>query len=157
MGKNQNQPKTKQCKFCRSEIDKKAKVCPVCHRAQSKGKGCLIAAIVTIVVIVGIVLAIVIPIAVSVGSGEFNPSSASSGSANSQYITYAEYKKIQNGMTYDEVVSIIGSGGTELSSSGSGQFYTVIYMWYGDGITGANANVTFQNGVVIAKAQVGLK
>lgn len=69
MGKNQNQPKTKQCKFCRSEIDKKAKVCPVCQRVQGAGKGCLIFAIIVFVIIGGIV-ATAIAVSVSVGGNK---------------------------------------------------------------------------------------
>ena len=37
------------------------------------------------------------------------------------------------------------------------KYHTQIYMWYGNTITGGNANVTFQNGKVVGKAQVGLK
>ena len=35
---------TKKCKYCQSEIDKKAKVCPVCKRSL-KGHGCLVAVV----------------------------------------------------------------------------------------------------------------
>lgn len=41
-------PTTKQCKFCKSEINIKATVCPICKREQKKGHGCLI----TLVIIV---------------------------------------------------------------------------------------------------------
>ena len=46
-----NNPETKLCRHCRSEIDIKATVCPNCHKSQRRGKGCIIA-----VIIVGILL-----------------------------------------------------------------------------------------------------
>ncbi len=72
-------------------------------------------------------------------------------------ITMEEYNQIENGMTYDEVVEIIGSQG-ELSTESEYEGYTIeIYTWYADKTIGSNANVTFENGKVSAKAQVGLK
>nr|DAX89274.1 MAG TPA: Protein of unknown function (DUF4236) [Caudoviricetes sp.] len=86
----------------------------------------------------------------------------------SEKITLDEFNKIQTGMTYDEVVKIIGSQGELLSQADmelkgleelgikSGDLKTEMYMWYGaDNIS--NANVMFQGGKVISKAQLGLK
>lgn len=72
-------------------------------------------------------------------------------------ITYQEYMKIETGMSYDEVTEIIGSYGTEISRSEIAGYVTVMVAWEGDGAIGANANVTFQNGSVVAKAQFGLQ
>lgn len=79
---------------------------------------------------------------------------------NSEKITMEEFVRIETGMTYEEVVAIIGGPG-ELSSEvnlGMGDEYvTQIYIWYGEGVfSRGNANVTFQGGKVVAKAQVGL-
>lgn len=74
-------------------------------------------------------------------------------------ITLSEFNKIQNGMSYQEVVSIIGEEGTVLSSVDLNigyEYAAQIYSWYGNNSV-ANANVTFQGGKVIAKAQLGLK
>ena len=70
-----------------------------------------------------------------------------------------EFNKIESDMTYEQVKEIIGSDGTLTSdvSIGDEKYHTQIYMWYGNTITGGNANVTFQNGKVVGKAQVGLK
>ena len=35
-------------------------------------------------------------------------------------------------------------------------YKVVIVTWYGNGVAGSNANVTFTNNSVTAKAQVGL-
>lgn len=76
---------------------------------------------------------------------------------NKPTITLDEFNRIQNGMTYDQVVNIIGGKGTLQSSAGDGQYKTEMYMWEGEGGFGANANVTFQGGKVEAKAQLGLQ
>ena len=75
-------------------------------------------------------------------------------------INMEKFEKINSGMTYEEVVAIIGEKG-ELSSEvdmGIGSdFVTQIYTWQGEGILlRGNANITFQGGKVVAKAQFGL-
>lgn len=60
-------------------------------------------------------------------------------------------------MSYEDVKKIIGSDGI-LSSSVSSNGYTIeLYTWYGNGLAGSNANVTFENGSVNGKAQFGLQ
>lgn len=73
-------------------------------------------------------------------------------------ITKAEFEAIESGMTYDEVVEIIGGPGEVMSESGNeGEAaHTVMYSWDGVGQLGANANATFQGGELINKAQFGL-
>lgn len=68
-----------------------------------------------------------------------------------------KFNKIQTGMTYEEVIGIIGEEGTVMSENQIGNIKTTMYSWNGKGSIGANANVTFQNGKVISKAQFGLK
>jgi len=75
-------------------------------------------------------------------------------------INLEKFEKIKSGMTYEEVVAIIGEKG-ELSSEvdmGIGSdFVTQIYIWQGEGILlRGNANITFQGGKVVSKAQFGL-
>ena len=75
-------------------------------------------------------------------------------------ISLEEFNKIETGMTYDEVCEIVGGEGTLGSSVDVGignEYKTEIYQWTGDGAIGANANVTFQGGEVVSKAQVGLR
>lgn len=123
----------------------------------------------TVLVIVGIIFGILV-IGVFVGIyiqnteketnekngnavGEYAPP------ANTPTISKAEFDQIKNGMTYEQVVAIIGGPGelmSEVGSSGS-EYYTVMYMWDGDGGWGANANAMFQGGKLQSKAQFGLK
>lgn len=78
---------------------------------------------------------------------------------SSPKISLDEFNQIQTGMTYQQVVDIIGSEGTVLSETdiGEPQYKTTIYTWEGSGSLGANANITIQDGKVISKAQFGLK
>lgn len=85
-----------------------------------------------------------------------NAFSISKGDQAKGDITLQEFNRIEMGMTYDEVVNIIGTYGTESARTEMGGYTTVIFMWDGVGMLGANASVTFQNGQAISKAQVGL-
>lgn len=83
--------------------------------------------------------------------------STSKESNDSEYITLDEYTSIKNGMTYEEVVKLIGSNGTSVSETTVGTTSIMIITWYGNGFNGSNANVTFTNGNVTGKAQIGLE
>ncbi|WP_286133831.1 hypothetical protein [Bacillus sp. AFS053548] len=74
-------------------------------------------------------------------------------------ITKAEFDKIQNGMTSKQVFDIVGGKGEVMSEAGEKDKpgYTILYTYNGKGSTGANANFTFQDGKLMAKAQFGLK
>lgn len=140
---------TKKCKFCQSEIDKKAKVCPVCKRSL-KGKGCLIPILVFVIICcVSIVFALQIDTSTQKNISGVND--------ESEYITLDEYNKIEAGMTYEQVVEIVGSNGTLSAESNVSDMNTKMYTWYGNGLAGSNANVTFFNNSVQSKAQVGLQ
>lgn len=81
-------------------------------------------------------------------------------SENPPTISLEEFNAIQTGMTYQEVFDIVGSRGSLLSETDLGlgdQYYSAMYMWEGEGMVGANANVLFQGGVVVSKSQFGLE
>lgn len=78
------------------------------------------------------------------------------GESTDVTITKAAYKKIKSGMTYDEVIKAVGGEGELTGSSKVAGYTTKIYTWNGSS-AGANATVTFQNGKVQSKAQVGLE
>lgn len=141
--------KMKKCKYCQMEIPKKAKVCPNCKRTL-KSHGCLLSVLIFFLIVCG-------SVAVTLNMNDNIQKSVSGVSNESEYITMDEYNQIETGMSYNEVKEIIGSEG-ELTSTSSVSGYTVaIYTWYGNGVAGSNANVTFTNDEVTGKAQVGLK
>ncbi len=70
-------------------------------------------------------------------------------------VTMANYNRLQTGMTYSEVVAILGKEGVELSSNDIGGYRTIMYQWQGKGISGMS--VMFQNGRMIQKSQIGLE
>ena len=74
-------------------------------------------------------------------------------------LTLEKFNQIQNGMTYEQVIEIIGEEGTLTSEVGEpgSPFHTVMYSFYGRGSIGANASFTFQGGELTAKAQFGLE
>ncbi len=77
-------------------------------------------------------------------------------------LTLEKYNRIQTGMSYTEVVNIIGYDGTEMSRNKldaiptiSKEVITVMYMWQNS--NGSNMNALFQNDKLMQKAQFGLK
>lgn len=145
-----SQEKTKKCKFCQSEIDAKARVCPVCKRPLKNGHGCLIGLLAFIIIAC-------VGVAAAVNLNDNTQKAISGVEDPSEYITLDEYNKIDTGMTYDEVREIVGSDGTVSSQVEMNGYNVVIITWYGNGLAGSNANVTFTNDSVSAKAQVGLQ
>lgn len=75
-------------------------------------------------------------------------------------VSKSEYDRIEHGMSYAQVVRIIGSPGEQMSSNridGQGvmpNVRTEMYMWQNG--NGSNMNAIFQNDKLIQKAQFGL-
>lgn len=72
-------------------------------------------------------------------------------------ITLADFNRIQVGMTFEQVESIVGSDYELLSENQIADIHTALYSWKDSSFMGGNMNVTFQNGQVVSKAQFGLK
>lgn len=140
---------TKKCKYCQTDIPKKAKVCPNCKK-NLKSHGCLAGVSIFLCVIVACIF-------IAALSGSKDEISEDISEATAELITLDEFNTIQNGMSYEEVVEIIGSEGEASSTATVGDITTSIYMWKGKGSVGANANVTFIDNKVSAKAQFGLE
>lgn len=132
----------KKCPYCQSEIDSKASVCPVCKRTIKGKKFFKICLVLFIFSFISFIIA-------SITSPEKR--------TKNEYITMSEFLAIKPGMTYEEVANIVGGPGEMMAESGDNNYKIHIVAWYGDSVSGANANVTFINGKVESKAQVGLK
>lgn len=79
---------------------------------------------------------------------------------NDPEMTKAEFNKLRNGMTYEEVIKIVGGEGELSSEVGAvgDDLYTAMYTFEGNSF-GGNANLTFQGSPakLNMKAQFGLK
>lgn len=180
--KNSQTPEaTKTCKHYKSIIPKGAKVCPFCRKRQgSAGKWILI-----IIIVIVIFAAInggnnesssnsnvsdsdttiqsdnnsndsTIPTpSNATASSDIVASDSTTDEKESAGLTEEKYNSIETGMTYDEVVDIIGEDGTNISESEVAGIKTVIYEWTSSESWG-NANITFQNDKVVNKAQFGV-
>lgn len=94
-------------------------------------------------------------------SGGYVASNPISSLISPPIVTKSEFSQIQNGMSYREVVAIIGAEGEELTSNTiegvpglTDEIVTVMYMW--GNADGANMNAMFQNDKLIQKSQFGL-
>ena len=73
------------------------------------------------------------------------------------YLTYSNYQKIENGMTYEEVVQIFeGHEGILDTSSSFGDFSITSYTWENE-IGTRYVSVVFENNKVYSKSQFGLR
>jgi len=88
-------------------------------------------------------------------AAEPEPASTTAPARPSSGLTYENYLRLKEGMTYAEVVEILGTTGEELSRSDIAGYTTVMYSW--QKWTGANMNAMFQNGRLVTKAQFGLR
>ncbi len=85
-----------------------------------------------------------------------NTSTTSSPSSSSKSgLTLDKYNQIKNGMSYKEVVDIMGSEGVQQSSSGEGKYKVETYKW--DGEQYQFISVVFMGDKVYSKVQAGVK
>ncbi|MBQ9662080.1 MAG: hypothetical protein IJV40_02870 [Oscillospiraceae bacterium] len=138
-----------QCKTCGERIAKSAKVCPYCgaRSYRSLRKTLLILLVIIICAMAW----------VSSQDDDFSiPLKSSSRTDVSSLVTLENFNKIDTSMSYEDVCKLFGIEGTLDSEITLGNVVTQVYHWYNK--TGIfNCNVTFQNGMMIGKAQIGLK
>ncbi|MDG0792433.1 DUF3862 domain-containing protein [Cohnella ginsengisoli] len=96
------------------------------------------------------------------GSSAVSPAespSGNTGSAEKVEITKEKYDKIKNGMTYKEIIKIVGGEGetkTETGEEGS-DLHGIGVMYRGRGEVGASATFVFVGDKLQAKSQFGLQ
>lgn len=76
-----------------------------------------------------------------------------------EIITKAEYEQIKEGMTYEQVVEIIGGPGKLLKEveKPNGSTTTRIYYWRGNGGPASQAELSFEGEKLIYRLQSGLQ
>lgn len=83
---------------------------------------------------------------------------ASSGNNPKSGLTYENYLKVQNGMTYTEVCDIFGQSGIQQPHTEVEGYSLTVYSWEkNSSFSYANVVVMFENGKVTSKSQVGLQ
>ena len=126
---------------------------------KNKKKGMAIAGI--ILNIIGIAIAMAVLISSVINNQSVAPSSISNEASVSTstdeestfditegYATMDKFNQIEIGMTYDQVVDIVGSEGTLMSEAGTGEYKVSIYYWYS--VTHiANMNVSFEKALLM--------
>lgn len=138
-------PEARLCKHCGKDVPAAATDAPPLRQGMS---------IVTKVVLgAGAAFAVLIVAVAMSRDGSSSPTS--SPRIFTPNVTMAEFAQLQTGMTYDQVVEIIGAPGEELSRSDIGGFTTVMFAW--KNANASNMNAMFQNGGLVNKAQFGLR
>ena len=112
--------------------------------------------------VIGFVGLIIVFIIIGIAAGMSGGGGTGLPSLGEQKVTAAEYQRIENGMSYQEVVAIIGSPGEEMSQNKidgvpgvMDAITTIMYQWTNS--NGSSMNAIFQNDSLMQKAQFGLK
>ena len=135
------------CKECGTEVSRSAKICPHCGKKLKSSAFRIFIGILILLMGIGIIAS----------SGENNTSQTNANTIEiqQQKITLEKFNRLENGMTYEQVVNIIGEEGTLSTESSYGKESFKIYYWKAaNGIS--NATISFSNGKLTAKSQIGL-
>jgi hypothetical protein len=124
--------------------------CVSVHKKEKYGK---VAVVLALIGIVGLV--VVSSELKTIFKDPFAPNFLTSSSSESQLVTMSEYNQIYDGMTYGDVVRIIGSRGEELSRSSTAGYTITMYAWSNK--NGSNMTAMFENGKLTTKSQIGLR
>ena len=152
----------KTCRECRKEVSSQAVSCPHCGAVLKRQTGVFMSllAVALLCVLAAIIYS-------RLNARATSPSTKPEAglklpSFGSQIVTFDEYKRVEDGMSYQQVVSIIGAQGEETVRNrleGDPDVMesvdTVMYQWVNS--NGSNMNAMFQNDKLVLKAQFGLK
>lgn len=92
------------------------------------------------------------------GSNGPSPSKIEAKKVTAKCVVDSEkFSEMKEGMSIFQIERNVGCSGSLASSSTFGNIHTVMVTWPGSGSFGANMNATFQNDLLVSKAQFGLK
>lgn len=72
-------------------------------------------------------------------------------------VTRDAYASLKHGTRYSRAVKILGCPGRRVTHMEIGTVQRSTYSWRGTGRTGANLNLSFRNGRLTSKSQLGLR
>lgn len=72
-------------------------------------------------------------------------------------VTHEAYAALKRGMSYPHAVKLLGCPGRPLTHMTIGTVRRATYSWRGTGRTGANLVISFRNGRLTSKSQLGLE
>lgn len=117
-----------------------------------KEKSIILTTLIASIIVVVIICFIPEMVSSSKNNAGVSDSQATSG------LTYSNFSKIQNGMSYNQVCQILGKEGKISTEASSGDYSLAYYTWESDNrYDFVIITVGFKNGEVCAKSQVGLK
>ena len=138
----------KACKECGAEISESAKSCPKCGKTLDNVALRVVSGIIMMLLGLFLLFGFSCNIQTTIPTG-------TSTSKKQGEMTLEKFEQIKVGMTYEEVVDIVGEEGTLSTESAYETQSMKIYYWYAsDGIS--NATISFINNEVTAKNQLGL-
>ncbi len=165
------------CRFCAGEIETGVQKCRHCGewlwQAPQKPKESFFK---QFIFLVAILIILVFAVLLGTSSSQKNTATATYAPPETSYsaqtdtpetaiettddspvaegVTMSQYSSLYTGMSYSDVIDIIG-GGEEVSRSEVMGHTTVMYSWRNP--DGGNMNAMFQDRKMISKAQFGLK
>lgn len=91
------------------------------------------------------------------GNSAQEPTEANSAPSSPEPgLTQANFDRIRDGMTVDQVSDILGAQGEKISESSAGGSTMTAYQWKGGMLSGRIVMGTFDDGKLMSKTQVGL-
>jgi hypothetical protein len=85
---------------------------------------------------------------------EIPPPASSNTPKPDRTISMGQFNRLQSGMSYMEVIGVLGKEGNKVAESPKGKDQSMSYRWEAGGL--ASVSATFQNDKLVSKKQYGL-
>jgi hypothetical protein len=72
-------------------------------------------------------------------------------------VSLSQFSRLTSGMTYGQVVRVLGCAGLEMNTVEHPGFVTITYYWTGRGAGDASMSAVIQNNLLMSVYQTGLR